>query len=67
MPVDIPTDFSAPEYSDINSITGALKLYFRELPNPLIPFEFFADFMIAISTIKLLFVCVCVCIDSAAL
>ncbi|KAJ3198711.1 Rho GTPase-activating protein 9 [Entophlyctis luteolus] len=31
--------------SDINVITGLLKSYFRELQNPLIPFEFYDQFI----------------------
>ena len=37
----------AEDYSikDINSIAGVLKLYFRELPEPLFPFSLFDNFM----------------------
>ncbi|XP_065128598.1 rho GTPase-activating protein 9 [Paramisgurnus dabryanus] len=34
-----------PQWEDIHVITGALKLFFRELPEPLIPFDFFHDIM----------------------
>ncbi|KAJ3109449.1 Rho GTPase-activating protein 15 [Phlyctochytrium planicorne] len=30
---------------DINVVSGLLKLFFRELPNPLIPFEFYEPFI----------------------
>lgn len=30
-------------------VTGALKLFFRELPEPLVPYEFFNPFIEAIS------------------
>ncbi|XP_077993334.1 N-chimaerin-like [Glandiceps talaboti] len=35
------------EYEDINTITGALKLYFRQLPIPVISYEVFYDFLTA--------------------
>uniref|UniRef100_A0A3Q4GFM1 Rho GTPase activating protein 9 n=1 Tax=Neolamprologus brichardi TaxID=32507 RepID=A0A3Q4GFM1_NEOBR len=31
------------EWEDIHVITGALKLFFRELPEPLVPYGFFTD------------------------
>ncbi|TPX45552.1 hypothetical protein SeMB42_g03955 [Synchytrium endobioticum] len=31
--------------SDINVVAAVLKLYFRELQNPLVPFEFYDDFI----------------------
>ncbi|XP_011473174.1 rho GTPase-activating protein 9 isoform X1 [Oryzias latipes] len=31
------------EWEDIHVITGALKLFFRELPEPVVPFGFFTD------------------------
>ena len=34
-------DFKKPMWSDTHLLTGSLKLYFRELPNPLIPFNLF--------------------------
>jgi len=37
-------------YEDINIITGALKLYFRELPIPLITYDAYPHFMEAAST-----------------
>ncbi|XP_056292812.1 rho GTPase-activating protein 15 isoform X4 [Pseudoliparis swirei] len=38
------------EWEDIHVITGALKLFFRELPEPLVPFGFFADI---VETVKM--------------
>ncbi|XP_029947213.1 rho GTPase-activating protein 15 isoform X1 [Salarias fasciatus] len=38
------------EWEDIHVITGALKLFFRELPEPLVPFGFFTDI---VETIKM--------------
>jgi len=36
--------------TDINTVTGLLKAYFRDLANPLIPFSFFNKFMAIAST-----------------
>ncbi|KAM4613542.1 rho GTPase-activating protein 15 isoform 2-T3 [Polymixia lowei] len=33
------------EWEDVHVITGALKLFFRELPEPLVPYGFFTDIM----------------------
>ncbi|KAM6106920.1 LOW QUALITY PROTEIN: rho GTPase-activating protein 9 [Phoenicopterus ruber ruber] len=37
-----------PEWSDVHVVTGALKLFFRELPEPLVPYELFDPFIEAI-------------------
>lgn len=37
------------QWEDIHVITGALKMFFRELPEPLFPFRFFEMFVEAIS------------------
>ncbi|XP_068598368.1 rho GTPase-activating protein 15 [Brachionichthys hirsutus] len=37
-------------WEDIHVITGALKLFFRELPEPVVPFGFFADI---VETVKM--------------
>ncbi|NXE30444.1 RHG15 protein, partial [Ardeotis kori] len=34
-----------PEWSDIHVVTGALKLFFRELPEPLVPYRLFDPFI----------------------
>lgn len=51
---DVPTDgekadISSNAYEDINIITGALKLYFRELPIPLITYDAYPRFIEAAS------------------
>lgn len=42
-------DISVNTYEDINIITGALKLYFRELPIPLITYDAYPRFIEAAS------------------
>ncbi|XP_068602400.1 rho GTPase-activating protein 15 isoform X2 [Brachionichthys hirsutus] len=43
---DLDLDHS--QWEDIHVVTGALKLFFRELPEPLVPFAFFGPFVEAI-------------------
>ncbi|XP_043388736.1 rho GTPase-activating protein 9 isoform X3 [Chelonia mydas] len=38
-----------PEWDDVHVVTGALKLFFRELPEPLVPFALFDAFVAAVS------------------
>ncbi|XP_018591076.1 rho GTPase-activating protein 15 isoform X1 [Scleropages formosus] len=38
------------QWEDIHVVTGALKMFFRELPEPLLPFRFFEPFVEAIKT-----------------
>lgn len=38
------------KWEDIHVTTGALKMYFRELPEPLFTYSLFHDFVNAIST-----------------
>ncbi|KAL8164039.1 UNVERIFIED_CONTAM: hypothetical protein K2H54_044084 [Gekko kuhli] len=38
---------SDPQWDDVHVITGALKLFFRELPEPLIPYSLFDEFIAA--------------------
>ncbi|CAB1346976.1 unnamed protein product, partial [Coregonus sp. 'balchen'] len=40
------------QWEDIHVVTGALKMFFRELPEPLFPFPFFELFVEAISEYK---------------
>lgn len=42
-------DISVNTYEDINIITGALKLYFRELPIPVISYDAYPRFIEAAS------------------
>lgn len=42
-------DISASIYPDINIITGALKLYFRDLPIPVITYDTYSKFIEAAS------------------
>ncbi|KAM5179475.1 rho GTPase-activating protein 9 [Mantella aurantiaca] len=41
-------DLNDSEWEDIHVITGALKMFFRELPEPLIPFSMFEEFVSAV-------------------
>lgn len=42
-------DLEDGRWEDVHVITGALKLFFRELPEPLFPFSHFRQFIAAIS------------------
>lgn len=42
-------DLDDGRWDDVHVITGALKLFFRELPEPLFPFSHFHQFIAAIS------------------
>lgn len=44
------TDISGKAYEDINIITGALKLYLRDLPVPIISYDAYPRFIEAAST-----------------
>ncbi|XP_076807226.1 rho GTPase-activating protein 12-like isoform X2 [Clavelina lepadiformis] len=44
---DEAVDLSEPQWEDIHLITGALKMFLRELPEPVIPFNFFDKFVAA--------------------
>ncbi|KAL0983799.1 hypothetical protein UPYG_G00132940 [Umbra pygmaea] len=44
-------DLEDGQWEDIHVITGALKLFFRELPEPLFPFSHFNHFIQAIRTV----------------
>ena len=41
-------DLEDGQWEDIHVITGALKLFFRELPEPLFPYSHFNSFIAAI-------------------
>ncbi|XP_072253711.1 rho GTPase-activating protein 15 [Leuresthes tenuis] len=43
---DLDLDHS--QWEDIHVVTGALKMFFRELPEPLFPFKFFQSFVDAV-------------------
>ncbi|XP_029553612.1 rho GTPase-activating protein 27 isoform X1 [Salmo trutta] len=45
-------DLEDGQWEDIHVITGALKLFFRELPEPLFPFSHFSRFIQAIRTVE---------------
>jgi hypothetical protein len=46
-----PNPISEEDLSDINNITGVLKLWFRELPNPLFPRQSYQQFLDAASKV----------------
>ena len=41
-------DLTKPQWNDINLITGTLKLFLRELHDPVIPYQSYSQFMDAI-------------------
>ncbi|XP_054451914.1 rho GTPase-activating protein 15-like [Anoplopoma fimbria] len=41
-------DLDQSQWEDIHVVTGALKMFFRELPEPLFPFRFFQQFVEAV-------------------
>ena len=41
--------FGERPFDDVHVLSGTLKLYFRELPEPLIPFDAYDHFVNAIS------------------
>ncbi len=43
------------DFPDVNAITGALKLYLRQLPIPLVPFEVYDKFTAAASKYRSLY------------
>lgn len=52
-PIDLITDggnakINTKDFPDINAISGVLKLYLRQLPIPLVPFDLFGAFMDAV-------------------
>ncbi|XP_067863576.1 rho GTPase-activating protein 12-like isoform X2 [Heptranchias perlo] len=47
---DEKLDLSDSKWEDINVITGALKMFFRELPEPVFTYHLFNDFVNAIKT-----------------
>lgn len=38
-------DLSSPEWSEIHLVAGALKMFLRELPEPVLPFRYFNEFI----------------------
>lgn len=46
---DQEINLDSEEWSDINIVTGCLKLYLRELPDPLVPFRLYKPFIDAAS------------------
>ena len=49
VPAEEHLDLDDGRWEDVHVITGALKLFFRELPEPLVPFGHFDKFIAAIS------------------
>ena len=49
VPPEEDLDLDHSQWEDIHVVTGALKLFFRELPEPLFRFKFFEAFVEAVS------------------
>lgn len=49
LPYPEELDLEDGQWEDVHVITGALKLFFRELPEPLFPYSHFNSFIAAIS------------------
>ncbi len=47
--LDEAIDLDSPDWADVNIVTGCLKLYLRELPDPLVPFRMYKPFIDAAS------------------
>ncbi|XP_048834454.1 rho GTPase-activating protein 15 isoform X1 [Brienomyrus brachyistius] len=45
-----PLNLDDSQWEDIHVVTGALKMFFRELPEPLLPYRFFESFVEAIKS-----------------
>lgn len=58
---DEKVDLADSKWEDIHVITGALKMFFRELPEPLFTYSSFNDFVNAISKFTPLSLSIVVC------
>lgn len=58
---DEKVDLVDSKWEDIHVITGALKMFFRELPEPLFTYSSFNDFVDAISKFTPLFLSIVIC------
>uniref|UniRef100_A0A7S4J800 Uncharacterized protein n=1 Tax=Guillardia theta TaxID=55529 RepID=A0A7S4J800_GUITH len=47
---DVVGDYDVEEEADIHTVASLLKLYLRELPEPVVPFEFYQDLVQLIDT-----------------
>lgn len=47
-PAEEQLDLEDGQWEEVHVVTGALKLFLRELPEPLFPFSFFDKFIAAI-------------------
>ncbi|XP_078393316.1 rho GTPase-activating protein 15-like [Cetorhinus maximus] len=48
LPAEEKLNMDDPEWEDVHVITGALKMFFRELPEPLFPYDAFEGFVSAV-------------------
>jgi len=42
---DEPVNLSEPQWNEIHLVSGALKMFLRELPEPVVPFNFYQSFI----------------------
>jgi len=55
----VPASFAEDVMQDIHSVSSLLKMYFRELPNPLLTYQLYNKFVVSYQCI-LLWVCMTV-------
>ena len=47
----MPASFGEDVMQDIHSVTSLLKMYFRELPNPLLTYQLYSKFVVSYTSV----------------
>jgi len=53
----VPASFAEDIMQDIHSVSSLLKMYFRELPNPLLTYQLYCKFIVSELCCLLMSVC----------